>query len=262
MLHIGERVGTGRGPAVDIALDPLEGTTITAKGGPNAISCIAMAPHGGFLQRARRLHGEDRGRPRPAGGRGRPRRQPAENLGRLAEAKGVPVGELVVLVLDRPRHQELIARRPRRGRPHPPHQRRRRRRRGRDLAARDRHRHLHGQRRGARGRAGGRGPAVHRRPVPGPAASSAPTRTAPGSATHGHPGPERVYELEELARGDVMFSATGVTDGTMLQGRAAAGPQASSPSRSSCDRGPARCGWSRPSTTCRQKSGVVPYFRG
>src|SRR5829696_5162980 len=46
---IGERVGTGKGPKVDIALDPLEGTTITAKGGPNAISCIAMAPAGGFL---------------------------------------------------------------------------------------------------------------------------------------------------------------------------------------------------------------------
>ncbi|HMR60546.1 fructose-bisphosphatase class II, partial [Amaricoccus sp.] len=49
MLYIGEEVGAGGGPKVDIALDPLEGTTICAKGGPNAIACIAMAPHGGFL---------------------------------------------------------------------------------------------------------------------------------------------------------------------------------------------------------------------
>ena len=49
MLYIGEKVGTGEGPKIDIALDPLEGTTICAKGGPNAISCVAMAPHGGFL---------------------------------------------------------------------------------------------------------------------------------------------------------------------------------------------------------------------
>src|SRR5262245_37266135 len=49
MLYIGEKVGTGRGPKLDIALDPLEGTTITATGGPNAISCIAMAGEGGFL---------------------------------------------------------------------------------------------------------------------------------------------------------------------------------------------------------------------
>src|SRR3712207_3190001 len=49
MLYIGERVGTGRGPRIDIALDPLEGTTIVAKGGPNAITCLAMAPQGCFL---------------------------------------------------------------------------------------------------------------------------------------------------------------------------------------------------------------------
>jgi fructose-1,6-bisphosphatase II / sedoheptulose-1,7-bisphosphatase len=49
MLFIGEEVGTGRGPKLDIALDPLEGTTITAKGGPNAIACLAMAPRGAFL---------------------------------------------------------------------------------------------------------------------------------------------------------------------------------------------------------------------
>ncbi|MDH3660636.1 MAG: fructose-bisphosphatase class II, partial [Alphaproteobacteria bacterium] len=49
MLYIGEKVGTGKGPKVDIALDPLEGTTITATGGPNSIACIAFAAEGGFL---------------------------------------------------------------------------------------------------------------------------------------------------------------------------------------------------------------------
>src|SRR5271156_2086011 len=49
MLYIGEKVGTGDGPKIDIALDPLEGTTITAKGGPNALAVVAMAEHGGFL---------------------------------------------------------------------------------------------------------------------------------------------------------------------------------------------------------------------
>src|SRR4030081_806863 len=51
MLYIGEKVGTGQGPQIDIALDPLEGTTITAKGGPNALAVIAMAEAGGFLNR-------------------------------------------------------------------------------------------------------------------------------------------------------------------------------------------------------------------
>ncbi len=71
MLYIGEKVGTGKGTAIDIALDPLEGTTITAKGGPNAIACIAMAQKGGFSERARHLHGQDRRRRRPAARRDR-----------------------------------------------------------------------------------------------------------------------------------------------------------------------------------------------
>ena len=85
MLYIGEKVGTGSGPKIDIALDPLEGTTITAKGGPNAISCIAMAPHGGFLNApdtymdkiavgARPAAGRHRAH-RPAGRQPRPRRR-------------------------------------------------------------------------------------------------------------------------------------------------------------------------------------------
>src|SRR5215218_9715284 len=88
MLFIGERVGTGKGPKVDIALDPLEGTTITATGGPNAISCIAMAGEGGFL------NAPDTYMDKIAVGGGLPDgliridAEPAENLGRLAKAKG------------------------------------------------------------------------------------------------------------------------------------------------------------------------------
>ncbi|MCB1833925.1 MAG: fructose-bisphosphatase class II family protein, partial [Geminicoccaceae bacterium] len=109
MLYIGEKVGTGKGPKVDIALDPLEGTTICAKGGPNAIACLAMAPHGGFL------NAPDTYMNKIAVGGGLPegvidiRRTPAENLAALSEAKDVDVSDLVVLILDRPRHEKLIA---------------------------------------------------------------------------------------------------------------------------------------------------------
>ena len=109
MLYIGERVGSGRGPKVDIALDPLEGTTITATGGPNAISCIAMAGEGGFL------NAPDTYMDKIAVGGGLPEgviridAEPAENLANLAKAKDIQVSDLVVLILDRPRHQELIA---------------------------------------------------------------------------------------------------------------------------------------------------------
>ncbi|MGE0715749.1 MAG: class II fructose-bisphosphatase [Alphaproteobacteria bacterium] len=110
MLYIGEKVGTGKGPKIDIALDPLEGTTITAKGGPNALAVIAMAEEGGFL------NAPDVYMDKIAVGPGLPDdlidldRTPAENLKALAKAKGGEVSDLVVCILDRPRHAELIAR--------------------------------------------------------------------------------------------------------------------------------------------------------
>ncbi|MGK9168560.1 class II fructose-bisphosphatase [Inquilinus limosus] len=110
MLYIGERVGTGEGPEIDIALDPLEGTTITAKGGPNALAVIAMANKGGFLK------APDVYMDKIAVGGDLPHdlididASPAQNLKALALAKRVEVSDLVVCVLDRPRHQELIAR--------------------------------------------------------------------------------------------------------------------------------------------------------
>ena len=108
MLYIGERVGTGAGPKIDIALDPLEGTTITAKGGSNALSVIAMADEGGFL------NAPDVYMDKIAIGTGLGEvvdldETPAANLKSLARAKRVEVADLVVCILDRPRHTELIA---------------------------------------------------------------------------------------------------------------------------------------------------------
>jgi fructose-1,6-bisphosphatase II / sedoheptulose-1,7-bisphosphatase len=109
MLYIGEKVGTGKGPKIDIALDPLEGTTITAKGLSNALAVIAMAEDGGFL------NAPDVYMDKIAVGGGLPEgvvdldETPATNLKNLAKAKNVAVEDLVVCILDRPRHEELIA---------------------------------------------------------------------------------------------------------------------------------------------------------
>src|SRR5215472_11057708 len=108
MLYIGEKVGSGEGPKVDIALDPLEGTTITAKGGQNALAVIAMAEAGGFL------NAPDVYMDKIAIGGGFGEvvdldETPATNLKNLAKAKQTDVADLVVCILDRPRHAELIA---------------------------------------------------------------------------------------------------------------------------------------------------------
>jgi fructose-1,6-bisphosphatase II / sedoheptulose-1,7-bisphosphatase len=108
MLYIGEKVGKG-GPKIDIALDPLEGTTITAKGGPNALAVIAMAEEGGFL------HAPDVYMDKVGVGGGLPDdvvdldATPAENLKELSKAMDKAIEDLVVCILDRPRHAELIA---------------------------------------------------------------------------------------------------------------------------------------------------------
>jgi fructose-1,6-bisphosphatase II / sedoheptulose-1,7-bisphosphatase len=109
MLYIGEKVGTGKGPKVDIALDPLEGTTLTAKGMQNALAVVAMAD-GGTLLNAPDVYME-----KIAIGGGYPAglvdldADPAENLKALAKAKGVGVELVNVCILDRPRHAEIIA---------------------------------------------------------------------------------------------------------------------------------------------------------
>lgn len=109
MLYIGEKVGGGKGPEVDIALDPLEGTTITAKGGQNALAVVALAEKGGFL------NAPDVYMDKIAVGGDVPQdivdldAEPLENLKRLAAFKGANISELTVCILDRPRHEELIA---------------------------------------------------------------------------------------------------------------------------------------------------------
>jgi len=108
MLYIGEKVGAG-GPQMDIAVDPLEGTTTTAKGGPNAIAVVALAERGNFL------HAPDIYMQKIAVGGGLPPGvvdidDPVDrNLRNLARAKHCAVSDLVVCVLDRDRHEELIA---------------------------------------------------------------------------------------------------------------------------------------------------------
>jgi fructose-1,6-bisphosphatase II / sedoheptulose-1,7-bisphosphatase len=108
MLFIGEEVGTGNGPKIDIALDPLEGTTITAKGLTNSLAVIAMAEHDGFL------NSPDVYMDKIAVGTGLPEgivdidNEPAVNLANVAKAKGVDVTDIVACILDRPRHEDLI----------------------------------------------------------------------------------------------------------------------------------------------------------
>ncbi len=192
MLYIGEKVGTG-GPKIDIALDPLEGTTISAKGVPNALAVIAMAEDGGFL------NAPDVYMDKIAVGGGLPEgvvdldATPAENLNDLAKAKKVDVADLVVCILDRPRHAELIAK-------------------VREAGARilligdgdvsgviatstgNRASTSIWARRRAGRRAGGGGAALHRRPDAGPAAVPQRRREGPRREV-GHQGPEpQVYD--------------------------------------------------------------------
>jgi fructose-1,6-bisphosphatase II / sedoheptulose-1,7-bisphosphatase len=108
MLFIGEKVGTGHGPRIDIALDPLEGTTITARGGANALAVIAMAEAGGFLN-APDVYMDKIGIGGELGEIVDLDETPAANLKNLAKAKKSAVSDLVVCILDRPRHSELIA---------------------------------------------------------------------------------------------------------------------------------------------------------
>ena len=217
MLYVGETVGTGSGPRVDIALDPLEGTTITAKGLPNALSVIAMAEHGNFL------NSPDIYMDKIAVGAGLPEgivdldREPADNLKSLADAKGCEVSDLVACILDRPRHETLI-------------------RKVRDANARimlisD------GDISGVIAtseQASGIDVYFGQGGAPEGVLAAAALRCIGGqmqgrlvfrndderqrAARCGITDFDRKYALADLARGDVVFVATGVTDGTMLDG--------------------------------------------
>jgi fructose-1,6-bisphosphatase II / sedoheptulose-1,7-bisphosphatase len=216
MLYIGERVGSG-GPAMDIAVDPLEGTTLTAKGGPNALAVVALAEHGNFL------HAPDIYMDKIAVGGGLPPgvvdidAPVAENLRNLARAKKCEVSDLVACMLDRERHAEIMAK------------------------TRE---------------AGARIMLLSDGDVAGVMATSQPDSgvdifMGAGGAPEGvlaaaalrciggqmqgrllyeddHQikraremgviDPHRAFKCEEMAKGDVMFAATGVTSGAMLRG--------------------------------------------
>jgi fructose-1,6-bisphosphatase II / sedoheptulose-1,7-bisphosphatase len=217
MLYIGEKVGTGHGPKIDIALDPLEGTTITAKGGPNALAVIAMAEAGGFL------NAPDVYMDKIAVGAGLPEgiidldEQPKKNLHNLAKAKHAEVADLVVCILDRPRHSELIVKVREAGarimligdgdvsgviatsRPDS----------GVDLYV------------GSGGAPEGVLAAAALRCIGGQMQGRLIFRNEDEkgrAARIGITDLNRKYGLLDLAKGDVMFAATGVTTGTMLQG--------------------------------------------
>lgn len=218
MLYIGEEVGVGEGPEVDIALDPLEGTTICAKNLPNSLAVIAIAERGSLL------YAPDVYMEKIAVGPGYPEGvvdldAPAvENIEALAKAKGVPVNEITACILDRPRHARLIEEV-----------------RGTGAAIR-----LIGD--------GDVAGVIHTTDpdetgidiylgiggAPEGVLAAAALRCIGGqmqgrlqlnteekvarAAKMGISDPAKVYRMDEMARGDVLFAATGVTDGNLLSG--------------------------------------------
>ncbi len=217
MLYIGEKVGSTMGPQVDIALDPLEGTTICAKGGSNAMAVIAIAEQDGFL------HAPDVYMQKIAVGPGLPENvveldnSIQTNLQNLAKAKDCDVGDLVVCILDRDRHEEIIAK-------------------TREAGARiqlimdgdvagviataradtgvDMYVGTGGAPEGVLAAAALRcigGQMFGRLLFSDDEQRTRATRMGIADLNH-------IFTRDEMARGDVMFAATGVTDGTMLQG--------------------------------------------
>ncbi len=108
MLYIGEEVGTGNGPEIDIALDPLEGTTLTAKAMSNALAVVAIAPRGGLLFAPDTYMDKIAIGPGYANGIINLDDSAGENITRMADAKGLPVTAMTACVLDRPRHASII----------------------------------------------------------------------------------------------------------------------------------------------------------
>ena len=218
MLYIGEEVGTKDGPEVDIALDPLEGTTICAKNLPNSLAVIAIAEKGSLL------YAPDVYMEKLAIGPGYPKgvvslkKTPRENIEALAKAKGVATNEITACILDRPRHARLIE---------------------------------EVRETGASIRLIGDGDVAGVIHVTDPVETGIDIYLGIGGApegvlaaaalrciggqmegrlllntdekiarakTMGIDDPEKIYTMEEMAKGDVLFAATGVTDGNLLSG--------------------------------------------
>ena len=248
MLYIGEKVGlygrAGGGPEVDIAVDPLEGTSLTAKGAPNAMACLALAPRGGFL------HAPDVYMEKIAVGPGLPPgvvdidASVEENLRNLAKAKNCTINDLVVCLLDRDRHKDIVKR-------------------CRAVGARimmipdgdvsgvvavsqpETGVHLY---LGSGGAPEGVLAAAALRCIGGQMQGKLlfeNDEQVNRAREMGITDPNRVYGLEDMAKGDVMFAATGVTTGPMLRGvRTIAG------------------GAITHSIVMRSKSGTVRYVEG
>jgi fructose-1,6-bisphosphatase II / sedoheptulose-1,7-bisphosphatase len=217
MLYIGEKVGEGGDQKIDIALDPLEGTTLCAKAMPNSLAVIAMAESGSLL------HAPDCYMQKIAVGGGYPQDvvdldlAPEDNIARLARAKGVAPSQITACILDRPRHADIIAAVRRTGAaiklitdgdvagvidtadPET----------GIDIYM------------GTGGAPEGVLAAAALRCIGGQMQGRLVLKNAEERARAmkmGIADPDRKFRLEEMASGDVMFAATGVTDGSMLQG--------------------------------------------
>ena len=109
MLYNGEAVGSGSGPRVDVAVDPLEGTNLTARGAPNAIAVVALAERGTMFSPGAAVYMDKIACGPEAIDAIDITASPADNIRRVAEAKGVRPTEVSVVVLDRPRHEQLVA---------------------------------------------------------------------------------------------------------------------------------------------------------
>ena len=216
MLYIGEKLGLG-GPAMDIAVDPVEGTSIAAKGAPNALAVVALAEHGNFL------HAPDIYMDKIAVGPGLPENvvslaaPVAENLKNLARAKNKDIADLMVCILERDRHEKIIAQ---------------------------------CREAGARITLIGEGDVagiiattmeetgidiyIGSGGAPEGVLAAAALRCTGGqmqgrlqfedaaqierAAAMGISDPKKIYKIEDMAGGDVMFAGTGVTTGAMLRG--------------------------------------------
>ncbi len=108
MLYIGEQIGTGDHPGVDVAVDPVDGTTLTSKGLPNAISVVALAARGSMFYAPGIVYMEKIAVGRVARGTVHLDAPVVENVRAVARAKKLPVEEITVVILDRPRHEDLI----------------------------------------------------------------------------------------------------------------------------------------------------------
>jgi fructose-1,6-bisphosphatase II / sedoheptulose-1,7-bisphosphatase len=218
MLYIGEQVGAGEGPEVDIAVDPLEGTTLCAKNQPDSICVLALAERGGLL------NAPDVYMQKIAIGAGYPPgtvdldRSTRENIASLAQAKGVPVSEITAIMLDRPRHAPLLEELRQVGCSI------------KLISDGDIAGIIHAVNTedtgidiylGSGGAPEGVLAAAALRCIGGQMQGRLILDTEEKRVRAGRMGitdPNRKYAADELASGDVLFAATGVTDGSLLQG--------------------------------------------